>query len=262
MSAPSLHFEEAGQGPALVLLHGFPFDHMIWADQLAGLAGVAHVLAPDLPGFGTSPPLPGAPEDATMDAYARTVLAWADGQRLARFLLAGHSMGGYLAFALARLAPERLAGLILVDTRPGPDSAEGRARRYRLAAAVATEGAAAVVGAMLPTLLAPGDRQPGVTARLRAVMLRQPPEAIRAALFAMAARPNSTPLLATLALPVLLISGADDVTVPPAESEAMRDRLRAGAYVAIPDAGHLPMLEAPDALNAAIRPWLAGLAES
>ena len=242
-----------------MLLHGFPFDHTIWATQLTGLADVARVLAPDLPGFGASPPLPGAPEDATMDAYARALLGWADAQGLARFVLAGHSMGGYIAFALARLAPERLAGLILVDTRPGPDNAEGRARRYRLAEAVGRDGASAVVAAMLPTLLAPGDRQPAVTARLRAIMARQAPEAIRAALFAMAARPDSTPLLATLTQPVLLVSGADDVTVPPAESETMRDRLRDAAYVAIPAAGHMPMLEAPDTLNAAIRPWLAAL---
>ena len=90
-------------------------------------------------------------------------------------------------------------------------------------------------------------------------MARQAPEAIRAALFAMAAHPDSTPLLATLALPVLLVSGAEDVTVPPAESETMRDRLRDAAYVAIPAAGHLPMLEAPAALTAAIRPWLAAV---
>src|SRR5438045_5719710 len=125
MATYSLRYEERGAGTPVVLLHGFPFDHTIWDAQLNGLRAGARVLAPDLPGFGGSQPLP-LDVPPTMDAYARAVLTWADNLSLGRFVLGGHSLGGYIAFALARLAAERLAGLMLISTRPGADSPEGR----------------------------------------------------------------------------------------------------------------------------------------
>ena len=119
MSDGDLRYSEHGDGLPLVLLHGFPFDAALWDAQVVGLGDVARVLAPDLPGFGASPPLPGPPEEARIDDYARAILGWLDGLGVGSFTLAGHSMGGYVALALARLAPLRLAGLILVASRAG-----------------------------------------------------------------------------------------------------------------------------------------------
>jgi 3-oxoadipate enol-lactonase len=259
MAATQLHYEDQGSGLPLVLVHGFPFDGTIWEAQLAGLGDRVRVLAPDLPGFGQSPPLPGAPEDARIEDYARALLAWADALGLDSFALAGHSMGGYVALELARMAPLRLAGLVLISSRAGADTPAGIVKRRQLAAAVAERGAVATVDAMLPQLLAPGDRQPDLTERVRGTMLRQSPAGIIPAIHAMASRPDSTPHLPAIAMPTLLIAGLDDATIPPSESQVMRDRLRDGAYVEIPGAGHLPMLEAPAAVNAALGPFVAGL---
>ncbi|HUS14837.1 MAG TPA: alpha/beta hydrolase [Chloroflexia bacterium] len=253
----SVHHTEAGQGLPLVLVHGFPFDGTIWAAQLAALGDVARLLVPDLPGFGHSTPLPGPPEAARIEHYAAALLAWADGLGLASFTLAGHSMGGYVALAVARLAPARLAGLVLVGSRAGADTSDGVARRYALAAAVAEHGPIAAVDAMLPRLLgSPYSRQ---TAQVREIMLRQSTSGLLPAIYAMATRPDSTAALATIAAPALLLAGTDDATIPPSESELMRDHLRSAAYVEIPGAGHVPMLEAPEAVNAALRPFVAGL---
>jgi pimeloyl-ACP methyl ester carboxylesterase len=256
MATPSLHYEEKGEGMPLVLLHGFPLDHRIWQPQLAAVSTAARVLAPDLPGFGSSPPL--AADPPTMDAYARAVLAWADGLGLRHFILAGHSMGGYVALAAARLAADRLAGLVLVASRAGADSAAARENRSKLAAAIREHGAQAAVDAMLPKLLAPGagDRPAPVHDLVRAMMLDQPPAGLVPALQAMAARPDSTPALEDLTMPFLILHGAADTTIPPSEAEAMVEAAANALYVSIPAAGHLPMLEQPTAVNAALRDFL------
>ena len=127
MLESNINHEERGEGVAVVLLHGFPFDHTIWRAQLEGVSEVARVLAPDLPGFGESAPL--ADAEATMDRYANQLLEWANEVGLDRFVLVGHSMGGYIAFALARIHPERLLGLGLICTRPGPDTDQAREGR-------------------------------------------------------------------------------------------------------------------------------------
>jgi pimeloyl-ACP methyl ester carboxylesterase len=259
MSDGDLRYSEQGAGLPLVLLHGFPFDAAMWDAQVADLREVARVLAPDLPGFGASPPLPGAPEDARLDDYARAVLRWLDGLSVATFTLAGHSMGGYVALALARLAPLRLAGLILVASRAGADTAEAAIGRHALALAVRERGPTAVVEANLPRLLAPGDGRSEARQRTREMMLRQSPAGIVAALYAMASRPDSTAFLRTVETPALILAGMEDQLIPRADAEALRDGLRNAALVEIPEAGHMAPLEAPDAVNAALRPFVAGL---
>ena len=256
MAGPSLHYEERGAGMALVLLHGFPLDHRIWEPQLAGVSETARVLAPDLPGFGGSPPL--AADPPTMDAYARALLAWADGIGLRHFILAGHSMGGYIALAVARLAAERLDGLVLVSTRAGADSAAARENRAKLAAAIRDHGAPAAVDAMLPKLLAPAaaDRPSPLVDQVKTIMLAQPPAGLVPALQAMAARPDSTPGLEDLTMPLLILHGAADATIPPSEAEAMVEAAASALYTPIPAAGHLPMLEQPAAVNSALRDFL------
>jgi pimeloyl-ACP methyl ester carboxylesterase len=258
MADETLYAEEWGARAPLVLLHGFPFDHTIWEAQGAALGGEAWVLTPDLPGFGRSAP-PAGDAPRTMDAYAQRVLAWADGQGLRRFVLGGHSMGGYVAFAVARLAAERLAGLALIATRPGADSEAGRQKRAELRAAVAQHGPQAAADAMLPTLLPPttATERPALVEQVRATILRQTPAGLIPAIQAMAARPDSTPDLAGLTMPVLILHGAADATVPPVEADAMHAAISGSTLVLVPDAGHLPMLEAPAAVAAALREFLA-----
>jgi 3-oxoadipate enol-lactonase len=253
MTTRDLFYEEGGSGLSAVVLHGFPLDHTIWAPQLAG-GPDARLLAPDLPGFGQSLLLP--VPTPTMDDYAQAVLAWADHLGLNQFVLGGHSMGGYIAFALARLAPERVRGLVLVSTRPGADSDAARQNRETLAAAVAVQGAQATVDAMLPKLLGPGAAASPVLEQVRTLILRQERAGLIAAIRAMAARPDSTPDLDGLTMPVLILHGAADATIPPSEATAMSEAIPGSTLAVIPDAGHLPMLEQPAAVNMALRDFL------
>ncbi|MDQ3927664.1 MAG: alpha/beta hydrolase [Chloroflexota bacterium] len=255
---PTLDYEERGDGPALVLVHGFPFDGSIWRTQLEALGGEARVIAIDLPGFGGSQALAG--EEASIDAYAEAIARWAGDLGLGRFALAGHSMGGYVALAFARLHPEMLSGLGLVCTRPGPDTEQARQGRYTMIENVREKGPQAVVDAMLPRLLSPQTRDRGteVEQQTREVMLRQGNDGIIAALQAMASRPDSSPLLPQIEVPTAVIGGADDAIIPAAEEDLMAATIPGATQVRIDGAGHMPMLEQPERLAEALRNLVRG----
>lgn len=226
----------------LLLIHGFPLDRRTWEAQLAGLAGRGRVLAPDLPGFGTTP-LP-SPAPASMDDYARAVLAFADSRGATRFAAAGHSMGGYILFALHRLAPERLSGAVLVSTRAKGDTDEGRKAREETARRALREGAAFLADAMPARVAAPGAPAE-LLDRLRAIMREANGPGVAAASRAMAARPDATGQLATLACPTVVLAGRHDQIVPAAESEAMARAIPGARLVWCERSGHMPMMEEP-----------------
>ncbi len=237
----------------LVLLHPFPFDGRFWAPQIEAFSGSRPVLAPDLPGFGRSEPLPGAPSlDRWADAVAETIC-----QELgqAPVAVAGLSMGGYVALRLAERHPESLEALILADTRAEADPPEGRAARNEAIAAVGREGVAPLVETLLPTIIAP-ESPPEVWDRAREIALDQTPEAVAAALEAMRDRPDSLSVLERVAVPVLVLVGEHDERTPRPMAEAMARAASSSWLVTIPGAGHLASLEAPEAFDAAVEAFL------
>ena len=258
MAPARLHYAESGLGDALVLVHGFPFDGKMWSGQLDALSEHARVLAPDLPGFGESAPLPGKAEDASMGDYAAELAGWARDMGITRLTLAGHSMGGYVAMAFARLYPDMLARLVLVCTRPGPDTEDGRKGRYKMVEDVKDRGPQAVVDAMRPKLVSEGTRQdrPEIVQQVDEMMLRQEEEGIVAALYAMASRPDSGPSLAQVEVPTLILTGANDPIIPAADAGKMLELIPGSRHVAIPATAHMPMLEDPEAFNEALREFL------
>jgi pimeloyl-ACP methyl ester carboxylesterase len=261
MASSRLHITERGKREGrkvpLVLLHGYPFEGSAWEHQLSGLGDEMWVVAPDMPGFGKSAALL-PPTTAHVDQYAKALADWAKGEGITQLVLAGHSMGGYVAFAFARKYPEMLHSLILVATRPGADNEAGKEGRYRTAGAVEERGAIAAVEAMLPKLFAPEayEEKKELVESVRAMMMRQSEEGILAALYAMASRPDSTHDLAEIEVPTLIITGAQDAIIPAAEGPGMQAHIKGAHAVAIPKTGHMPMLEDPEAFNKALREFL------
>ena len=125
------------QGPALLLIHGFPLDHRIWKNQLEKLPYNIKLFAPDLRGHGHSPLPPGP---CGIDDYARDLLNLMNEQKVDRFYAAGHSMGGYIVFSMLRMAPQRILGAALVSSRALPDTDEGRKGREATATRAEHEG--------------------------------------------------------------------------------------------------------------------------
>jgi pimeloyl-ACP methyl ester carboxylesterase len=252
-------YDAAGRGSPLLLLHGFPLSRKLWQPQLDGLTDIGRVIAPDLRGHGETGPVPG---EATMEVMADDMAALLDALKVkGRVVVGGLSMGGYVAQHFAHRYPERLAGLILAATRAGADSAEGQVARDRMADQARQKGAEAVVEAMLPRLLSPRtlDERPDVLDEARAIAGDITVEGMVAALMAMKERPDATAWLAELAVPVLILHGADDLLIPPSEAEATQALVPGARLQIIPGAGHLVNLEQPAAFNAEVRNFLQGL---
>lgn len=249
----NLAVDARGDGPAILFIHGYPLDHTIWSPQLEALDGWRRI-APDLRGMGQSD----APDlGYSMATYASDLAALLDTLGVERVVLCGLSMGGYVAFEFLRRWRERVSGLVLIATRAGPDTTEGK--RARDAAAVqAREGGAGVIAdAMLPKMLAPGAPE-GLVARVRALMAATPVPGIVGALGAMRDRPDSMSLLPALAgLPALVIAGGSDQLMPVSEMSAMAAAIPGARLVVAPGAGHLPTLETPSIVTDALRTFLA-----
>jgi pimeloyl-ACP methyl ester carboxylesterase len=257
-----LAYEDRGAGPPLLLVHGFPLDHTMWAAQLGALSAAHRVIAPDLPGFGQSP-LPPGRDIMTMEHHADVLAALLDALGIdAPIALCGLSMGGYIAFQFARTYRARLRALVLCDTRAAADTPEAAAGRQVTADRVLREGPAPLAESLLPRLLAPDTlhHRPHIVAAARAMMTASDPHGIAAASRGMAVRPDVTPFLRDIDCPTLVLVGEHDAISPPAEMRSLAAALPRAQFVEIAASGHLAPLEAPDAVNAAIAGFLAHLA--
>lgn len=245
------------QRGTLVLLHAFPLSADMWEPQLAAAPPGWRVLAPDVAGFGRSFPVP---DTATFEDDARDVLALMDhlGQKDAA--VAGLSMGGYIAFALARLAPERLQALVLADTRAEADTDEARRSRREMLETLERGGTAAVVDGMMSKLLGRTTiaTRPDVAARVREIGLRQPADGIRSAIHRLLGRPDSTFLLSTIRCPTLVVAGSEDAITGPDVARGMARHIQGAELALVERAGHLSNLEQPEVFNAALSAFLRG----
>ncbi len=241
-------YDEAGSGQPLLLLHGFPHDRTLWTAQLAAPPTGTRVVALDLPGFGES----ASADVPSMEHWADWVADAMDRLDLPRAVVGGLSMGGYLAFALWRRHPQRIQGLVLADTRAGADSLEGQDRRVAMQAMALKDGPAAVAAAMLPGMVGKTtrERNPRAVEFLDTMMRRASVGAIHDALDALRTRPDSTPTLATITVPTLVICGAEDTLTPVKESEAMHAAIADAQLAVIPGAGHASCVEHPAAFTA------------
>jgi pimeloyl-ACP methyl ester carboxylesterase len=240
----------------LLLLHAFPLNARMWDEQLALASGGWHVVAPQLRGFDGGA---GDPPAASVDDYAGDVIDLLDALHVKQAVVAGLSMGGYVAFALLRLAARYVQGLILADTRSQADTPEGIAGRTRLLQVVQDKGPSGVADEMIPKLLGETTRatRPAVEARVRSLALASSSEAIAGAIRALMTRPDSTPLLASIHVPTLIVVGDEDTITPPAASEEMQRAIAGSELVRIPQAGHLSNLEQPDLFTAALAAFLS-----
>ena len=247
---------EAGAGWPVVLLHAFPLNADMWRPQLERVPDGWRFLAPDFRGFGGSR-TDGPPEDGSqgIDRYAADVLAFMDALTIESAMIAGLSMGGYVALAMHRQAPLRFAGLVLADTRATADTVEGRAGRVRMRELLAREGPAAVADQMLPKLLSAGA-DAALVAHVRDLITRAEPAGVDAAIAAMMSRPDSTPYLPQIGCATLIVAGDRDEITPVADADAMQRAIPLSMLTVIPGAGHLSNLEQPELFSRGLADFL------
>jgi pimeloyl-ACP methyl ester carboxylesterase len=259
----SLGVTVIGSGPPVVLGPSFLWDPSMWAPQIEALAGRYRVIVPDLWGHGTSAALP--PGTATMRDLARQHLTLLDRLNVDRCSIIGLSVGGMWGAELALMAPERVAGLVLMDTSLAAEPEQARDGYFAMLDAVGAYGAVPepVLDAVVPLFFSPTvrTRHPGLPDAFRDTLRGWSPERLRDSVAPLGriifGRGDLLPELAGLSVPSLVMTGVDDLAQPVARGQAIAERIGC-PFVAIPEAGHISSLEAPDFVNQALLGFLSG----
>ena len=246
---------------ALVLLHAFPIGANLWEPQMRSIPQGWRLITPDLRGFGGSTDVTDSLSALSMADYAADTVDLLEQLGVKRAVIGGCSMGGYAALALFESRPDLFEGLVLANTRAGADSPEARANRRHMLAVVDREGPSGVAREMMPKLIGATTKEanPSIEANVRRLIKQQSPVAVRGAIHRMMHRTDSTPLLAQVSVPSLVITGAEDEMIPVVESRRMAAAITGATLVIIPGAGHLANMEQPDAFNNALSTFLTTL---
>lgn len=230
-----LSYERLGTGTPLVLLHGYPLDHTIWEPVMLLLEKDFDMILPDLRGFGGSA---ASPTSYLLTDLADDIAGLLDQLGIKKAVIAGHSMGGYVALAFAHSRPERTLALGLISSQAVADTPERKAGRFQLAERVEANGVGEVADSM-PALL---TEDTILQTWLKKLILRQSPTGVAGALRAMAERPDATPFLLQFDFPVIIIHGRADKIIPIERAVEMQTLTKGGVLAEV-TAGHMPMME-------------------
>ena len=247
-----LAYHEQGSGPPILLIHGYPFNSLIWNRAGSLLASKGwRVIAPDLRGFRQSPPSDDR-QVTTMECFADDLYLLLQNTGIAEKVIAvGLSMGGYIAMQFARKYADQLSGLVLCGTKTIADTPQMAENRRKQAAAL-LDGSltlADIADTMIPKLFTTATREqkPELIAELRNIVIEsQHVQGVAAATLGMAERPDTTEVLRQLNVPVFVVCGAEDQFSPPSEMSGLAEAAKRGTYIEIPEAGHLLPMEQPE----------------
>jgi 3-oxoadipate enol-lactonase len=238
----------------LVLIHGYPLDHTMWFGVIAALGGGVRTIAPDLRGFGKF----GLPEgEPSLDAMAQDLVALLDRDEIPRAVIAGMSMGGYVALALAEMARERVAGLALVNSQTYADTEEARHGRREMIQKLRAEGPHVAAQAIIPKMFAgaradnPDFQKFPMNGAAAAGI-----QGLSWALEAMARRPDRSHVIADASFPTLILHGVEDKIVPLEKARKMAELNPQTHLATVKGAGHGAVMEAPDDVANYLRRFL------
>jgi 3-oxoadipate enol-lactonase len=251
-------YVDGKNGEPIVMIHGFPHAHDVWNAQAKTLSHARRAIRIDLRGMGESS-VPGGPY--LMETLAADVAAVLDKLAIERAWIAGHSLGGYVALAFARMFSERVAGLALVCSRLAADTPPAAAARYALADRAESEASMEPIwNAFEPRLFTPEtlEKKREIVQTVRAMTLRTDPRGAAAMLRGMAMRDDSNDIAPDLDVPVLVVAGARDQIVSEQESAAAAAAFPRGRLLVCEQSGHMPMLEEPARVSEALEALLNG----
>ena len=262
----TLAYDDSGSGLPLVFLHPTPLDRHFWPPLIQQLSGV-RAIVPDLRGHGASELGAGLPvgdfervPDAqvlSMTQLADDILALMDHLALPGAVFAGCSIGGYVLLELWRRAPARMRGLAFICSKPQPDTEANRIKRSATILQARAGASAALFSGMAQTLIGVTARQlhPEMVTQLQAHMTLSP-DALVAVQAGLATRPDSSPTVATINVPVLAVPGGEDPVITPAEMEVFRAAPGGCDFHLLPDAGHFAAYEQPRHVAQILSAWL------
>ncbi len=237
----SIYFRERGSGVPVILLHGFPLNHELWDDFAAELAKDFRIITPDLPGFGRSV-FDGT--TLTISTVADQLLRWIEQQGWNNVILIGHSLGGYVALAMADKQPQRFAALGLFHSTALADSPEKKESRNKVLEFIDRNGVDKFTGNFIGPLFA--DPQNPKVAYIQAIGLKAKTEPVKQYTMAMRDRPEMTKVLRQFSRPILIITGEKDggITVKSIEEQSRLNE-RIELHV-LKNTAHMGMIESRD----------------
>ena len=253
----TLAYRRAGQGPALVLLHGAYEDSRIWSRQFDALSDAFTVIAWDAPGCGLSDD---PPETFTASDYGDCVAGFIDALQLTAPHVLGLSWGSALALSLYERHPDAMASLVLASAYAGwagslsPEEVQRRTRQVLREVELPPEQ---FVDDWIPTLLTASARQ-GLVDEVSAIMCDFHPTGMRTAVLGMA-EADYRAVLPTITVPTLLLYGEEDVRSPIRVAKELHAKIPGSTLIVLPGAPHLAQVETPDLFNAAVRGFLGDI---
>ena len=232
----------------VVFLHAFPLQAAMWERALASMPEGWRAIAPDYRGEA----------GIRLSDLAGDVVDLLDHLGITHAAVVGCSMGGYVLFELLKSAPRYVSAVGLVSTRPGADNEESRKNRQKMIELVDREGVEAVAAQMVPKLLGATTQRerPDLTKKVRSLVVENPPERVKGWIGAMMERADSTPLVAKIDVPALVVHGGEDSLIPPSEAEGMHRAIRHSQLELLPHSGHLPNLEEAEGFDRILWPFL------
>ena len=247
-----------GDGSPVVLLHPFPAHHEFWLPVAEALSSRYRVILPDLRGHGDSGTGEGP---ATMEKHAADIARVMDDANIVRTPLIGVSIGGYLLFEFWRKHRDRVSALGLCNTKAPADGAEARAARLAAANDVLGRGTEPFFESMIPRLLGKTTREtrPDLVEGALRMMRKMSPEDVAQVQRGMAERPDSVGTLKTIHVPILLLTGDEDILTGVNEAELMRLHISGSQLRVIPKAGHYSAWERPTEVARLLRQFLDGI---
>lgn len=248
-------YDDLGKGPAIVFIHGQPFNRTMWKYQVDAFSSTHRLIVPDLRGYGET--------DITerivlLDELALDLIHLLEHLQIKEATFVGLSMGGQIVFELYRLAPHLVTAIILADTDARAETAESYAHRINLSQRILAEGMHRFTDDRISQFMCPKtfETKPEVAGHLKQMMTGTNAMGAACVQRGRAERRDHTPVLASINIPVLIIVGEEDIFTPPATAAYMHAHIRGSELVVIKDSGHIPSMEQPERFNDAMNAFL------
>lgn len=232
----------------VIFIHGFPFNHTMWEQQVQLLAGTHRVISYDIRGHGNSEPGDGP---VLIDFLVDDLFALMDHLGISSASIVGLSMGGYIALRGIEREPDRFLSLVLCDTKSGADTNEAKIKRADAIRSIQSEGVDTFAKNFLKSVFSPGsfDKHPNAVRKIRNIIKNTSPDTICKTLTALAARTDTTHVLEKIGVPTLILVGEKDQLTPPSAAQEMAQLIPESQIHILKDAAHMSNLENPEEFN-------------
>lgn len=254
-----ISYEVAGNpaGTPIIFIHAFPLNKSMWKHQVEYLRNLAHLVTIDIRGLGESE-LHGP---YTLEFLVDDIIKVMDRLKLQKAIICGLSMGGYVALRSIQREPDRFIGLILANTKSGPDSDGAKLGRYQALKTIQEKGLSTYIDSFVKSSIAetPHTNQQALIQEVREIAESNTSLGVTSAILALTSRTDTTPELKSISVPTLILHGEFDKVIPVSEAVYMNEKIKDSRLVIIPKAGHLSNLENPEAFNEQLKQFLESI---